>query len=208
MKNKGFTLVELLAVIAIMALLAGIAIPKILSMLDKGKEEDYIKDAKAVLAQAKEVYYSERTRDIFKEDKVTHTGCYVTEVANLDFSTTTSAYGDNYDKSNSWVWYCPITNVWGISLKTGYTKTRDATYRADTNYYSYVSNEYKLLEKGVDYNIGDDIVGTVYVPVRGKCLQCDNPGDNHACDCFGTKDKPLENRLSTDAKIIDSPANA
>ena len=120
MKNKGFTLVELLAVIAIIAILAGIAIPNILSMLENAKKEDFIKDAKAVLAQAKYEYNSEKTRYKFVPDTTgQHDGCNWVKVSQLDISLKKSVYDDDYDTDLSWVWYCPNSKIWGISLKSG-----------------------------------------------------------------------------------------
>ncbi len=53
MNKKGFTLVELLAVVAIMAVIALIAVPNVVNMLDRGKREQTITDAKAMIAKAK-----------------------------------------------------------------------------------------------------------------------------------------------------------
>ena len=43
MNEKAFTLVELIAVVVIMAIIMVIATPNIVNMLDKGKKEDYVK---------------------------------------------------------------------------------------------------------------------------------------------------------------------
>ncbi len=49
MKKNGFTLVELLAVIIILAIIFRIAVPIIAGMLDQSKEEAFINDAKMVV---------------------------------------------------------------------------------------------------------------------------------------------------------------
>ena len=48
MKNRLFTLVELLTVIAVIAILAGIAIPVIVGMQSKGKETSARADMNAI----------------------------------------------------------------------------------------------------------------------------------------------------------------
>ena len=52
MKEKAFTLVELIAVVVIMAIIMVIATPNIVNMLDKGKKEDYVADAKNFISKA------------------------------------------------------------------------------------------------------------------------------------------------------------
>lgn len=52
MNEKAFTLVELIAVVVIMAIIMVIATPNIVNMLDKGKKEDYIADAKNFISKA------------------------------------------------------------------------------------------------------------------------------------------------------------
>lgn len=43
-----------------------------------------------------------------------------------------------------------------------YYETEDETYQDNKDYYSYVDDKYTLLIKGTDYNVGDNIVGTIY----------------------------------------------
>lgn len=50
MKEKGFTLVELLGVIVILSIIMLIAIPNITSMLEKSKYDQYIGDAKKLVS--------------------------------------------------------------------------------------------------------------------------------------------------------------
>ena len=133
MKNKGFTLVELLAVIAIMALIAGITVPNIISMVDKGKKEDYIKEARSVVAKAKYKYgrnkYKNNT-DIFnrcdktefiEENNTTNnTECYCITVGAAGISNTIDAYGYTYDVNNSRVRICEEGEAsYEIDLRSG-----------------------------------------------------------------------------------------
>ena len=50
--NKGFTLVELLAVIAIMAILLVIALPNVLKMFNESKEKIFLTESKSVFKEA------------------------------------------------------------------------------------------------------------------------------------------------------------
>ena len=62
MKNKcGFTLVELLAVITLLALLMGIAIPNIVSTINNSKRSDFLADAKRMISKAEYLLSIDRT---------------------------------------------------------------------------------------------------------------------------------------------------
>ena len=51
-KNKGFTLIELLAVVVILGVIMTIAVPNIISTLDKNKKETFLEDAKSMISAA------------------------------------------------------------------------------------------------------------------------------------------------------------
>ncbi len=59
MKNKGFTLVELLAVIAILAILVIIALPNVLKMFNDAKKNSFLTEAKTVYSEASKKYISD-----------------------------------------------------------------------------------------------------------------------------------------------------
>ena len=59
MKNKGFTLVELLAVIAILAILVIIALPNVLKMFNDAKKNSFLIEAKTLYSEVSKKYISE-----------------------------------------------------------------------------------------------------------------------------------------------------
>ena len=62
MKHKGFTLVELLAVIAILALLVIIALPNVLKMFNQAKKDTFLTEAKTIYKEISKKYISETMR--------------------------------------------------------------------------------------------------------------------------------------------------
>ena len=59
MKKKGFTLVELLAVIAILAILVIIALPNVLKMFNDAKKNSFITETKTIYSEVSKKYISE-----------------------------------------------------------------------------------------------------------------------------------------------------
>ena len=77
MNNKGFTLVELLAVIVILVVISSIAIPTISSSLDRSKGKQT--DAKIkLLVSAAELYVTDH------RNSITFTDCYITTKKLID----------------------------------------------------------------------------------------------------------------------------
>lgn len=66
--RKGFTLIELIAVVVIMAIIALLATPNIISLLEKGKKEEFVADAKEFVSKATYMYKREKfNKDQYKD---------------------------------------------------------------------------------------------------------------------------------------------
>ena len=62
MNKKGFTLVELLAVIAILAILVIIALPNVLKMFNDAKKNSFLTEAKTLYSEVSKKYISENMK--------------------------------------------------------------------------------------------------------------------------------------------------
>lgn len=79
MNKKGFTLVELLGVLIILSIIMLIAVPNVISILDKNKKNIFVADAKKIVSA---VEY-----ELSKQDKYPDTGaCFVklSDLSNID----------------------------------------------------------------------------------------------------------------------------
>lgn len=99
MNNKGFTLVELLATISILALLMIVAIPNVISTIDKNKQSTYVEDAKRMITLAEYKVRSDTSITL-----PTSGNCIVMPLYSLDLTDFDEGpEGGNYDLQNSYV---------------------------------------------------------------------------------------------------------
>ena len=93
LNKKGFTLVELLATIGILALISLIAIPSVINLTNKNKKGMYVKDAKRFISL---VEYESRKRKNIREslsikcqevDHYTYGGVFLDEIDHSDIIT-------------------------------------------------------------------------------------------------------------------------
>lgn len=59
--NRGFTLVELLAVFAILSIIMLVAVPNVMGILDKNKKSTYVQNAKQMIALAEYKFSADAT---------------------------------------------------------------------------------------------------------------------------------------------------
>lgn len=100
MNKKGFTLVELIAVVVIMAIIAMIATPNIISMMNNGKREDFINNANEIMSKAVYMY----KLDKYKNDSNIFENGNRIKLKNIeDINTLEDPFGGEYDLENSYV---------------------------------------------------------------------------------------------------------
>ena len=120
MKNKkGFTLVELLAVIVILALIMGIAVVSIGGVLSSSREKTYRETAASIINGVRQQLYVENAVP-------TANTSYTYTSGILEKGGTTSPYNSNYNYTSS-ISDCDATNKVGTSL------CKMTTYKTDTD---------------------------------------------------------------------------
>ena len=81
MNKKGFTLVELLAVITLIAIIAGLAVPNVMTSIENSKKNTFLLDAKRMVAKASSfVSLNKEDRDkLYNEETVIYTFTKINE---------------------------------------------------------------------------------------------------------------------------------
>lgn len=159
MNNRGFTLIELIAVIAIMGILMLVSIPNINSMIDKRKRSAYLQDAKKMVQL---VEYKFETKVL--EVKPSHNYCKVYLLRDLDKTELSSPpNGGTYDLNRSYVVieYSNPYYVYNVQLvekydvSSGLNKTvtmyRGVKY-TDSKNLDNENSKMKNVTSGLDYN--------------------------------------------------------
>ena len=124
MKNKGFTLVELIAVVALLAIIMAIAAPNIINMLDNSKKQDFVSDAKEMIGKAKYRESLEKYKNLFTSDGG---NCRVIKLKDLGYTEYVDADGNYYDMDATKVRVCleSNTDIYYIVTKS---KDKDGNY--------------------------------------------------------------------------------
>lgn len=101
LNKKGFTLVELLAAMVILAAIMVIAVPNVMGILNNSRASTYVEDAKKLLSLAEYKFRSDNT-SVARPDKGGH--CIVMTLGYLDNSELENAPNNGeYDKEKSFV---------------------------------------------------------------------------------------------------------
>ena len=109
MKKNGFTLVELIAVLVILSIIALMATPNIIKLMQEGKEKSFISDAEEMISTAKYMYKSESVR---QENFVVDGSGYKILMSNLNGTLPDSdPFGYEYQKNESYITIIEPTDV-------------------------------------------------------------------------------------------------
>ena len=99
MNNKGFTLIEILAVLVILSMAALIVVPNIHKTVDQTKDTSFASNAKIITSKANGMYKQEKYKNntnIFIENKI-----YLKDI--VDINNISDPYGGEFDKEKSFV---------------------------------------------------------------------------------------------------------
>ncbi len=160
MKNKGFSLIELLASITILGIIMGIAVPAFSGLLVKNKKQTMINDAKKFLslveAQAKRDNYTKKYYRLNCEDCTSDRLC---EGTILTQDLANSPYDQPYkDFSFITVDTSTGTPIYKVYLTDGSKKIEKATKE---KLYDTSDERYKLvLDDNFDEGYMNGVVGT------------------------------------------------
>jgi len=122
MNKKGFTLIELIAVIVILAILLLIVAPNIMKLIERSKKEQYVSDAKELVSLVKMKSRLDKYESIFTETS-SAPGCYYATALALGFDIKTDPNGDLYNLITSQAAYCIDNNKYVYYIKLYSTGT-------------------------------------------------------------------------------------
>ncbi len=125
LNNKGFSLVELIIVIAIMAVLIGVLAPQFIKYVEKSKQSKDITNLDSCV-EAVKVYYADRS---------------MASTVKIDGNPYKSS-DSNKALSDAGATACSVTGKWTTAPEATVTSDGVVTYKGESSYYTVQNNEF------------------------------------------------------------------
>ncbi len=164
MNKKGFTLIELIATITILSIIMMIAIPNVISVLNKNKAQTYVNDARKMITLAK--YRFESDANI---SRPTNNSCVLITLKNLDRTELNKGpENGRYDLEQSfvlitynlttreYVYSAQLYEVYSDNHKKGIGLTDYSELtKLEAKNDKIIQNGFRVLSDGVDRGLSD-----------------------------------------------------
>lgn len=135
MNQKGFTLIELLATITILSMIMLVAVPNIMSTLDKSKRRTYVEDAKKMISLTEYKIRSNTTIEL----PVNENTVVAFPLSSLDLTDFSEGpEGGQYDlrksyvlvarKNNEYIYFATLVEKYGTGATTKYRGVDAVSY--------------------------------------------------------------------------------
>lgn len=158
MNKKGFTLIELIAVVVIMSIIAVIATPNVINMMETGNNKKYISDASNFISKAKYMYNQEKYQDKFNKQITGEATIKLSEIVGITADDEKDPHGYPYDLEHSTV--------------TIYTQGEDTLKerKAKITLISYKDEDCYTIDSVEESNLTVDQVKQGTLEKQGQCI--------------------------------------
>lgn len=126
MKNNGFTLVELIAVVVILSIISMLAAPNIVELMQRSKDGSFVSEVNQLVSQARYMYKNNKTRENMEQE---NDSTYKVTMRELSGNVPTSdPYGYDYLIDDSYISFsetCPASGMCTIATKVHITSCKE-----------------------------------------------------------------------------------